>query len=437
MIKNINEYTNDVSPHITKIKKLLKKVLKTDFIKKLGEGAYGSAFDIRDNKVLKITSDASEAFFANKLKGKKLENVYQIYEVYELTSQNKKSIFYHNKFYVIICEKIFSSKKLKNFFYKYIIPSASELKYTEKPAIKLFKSLQANTVKNSFLEAFKKNDITQYNSIKKYLLNINHYPAKRILYEIILLITSEMNRRELTQFIYDLHKKIDKKNKIEFLKSAWKPVIPFFYKLSAINKFDWAYQSINGLYQLIAEGIIFEDNHEENVGLNSKNELVYIDIGATMEKPQKDSLRQITENLNISKATLSEFVIGPDGKFLTVGKDFEYHGDVIFLRSYRNIKNKIRKEFVGDYSLREASANGDFELYKLMLKYGFVRGGWWRKNYNPALYIDISKNIPEKTKDTLMDLLIKVRPEFIYYTDYIANKRGEEIPLNKFMGKYL
>jgi serine/threonine protein kinase len=50
----------------------------------LGAGATGTAYHIGNNKVLKITKDRSEANACNRIKGKKLKNVYEIYDVFEL-----------------------------------------------------------------------------------------------------------------------------------------------------------------------------------------------------------------------------------------------------------------------------------------------------------------------------------------------------------------
>lgn len=55
---------------------------------KLGSGATGTAFDLRDGTALKVTVDRNEANACQRIKGKKLKNVYQIFNVFELDSLN-------------------------------------------------------------------------------------------------------------------------------------------------------------------------------------------------------------------------------------------------------------------------------------------------------------------------------------------------------------
>ena len=68
--------------------------------KHIGEcGEFGCAFDIGNNKVLKITTDQSEAIESNKLKGKTLNNISNIYSVFKINYNGKD-------YYIIQCEKL-------------------------------------------------------------------------------------------------------------------------------------------------------------------------------------------------------------------------------------------------------------------------------------------------------------------------------------------
>ena len=53
--------------------------------KKLGEGSMGTAWDIGNNIVLKITLDLSEANASNIIKSKKLKHTNEIYDVFKIT----------------------------------------------------------------------------------------------------------------------------------------------------------------------------------------------------------------------------------------------------------------------------------------------------------------------------------------------------------------
>jgi hypothetical protein len=67
--------------------------------KELGSGFFGHAFDVGDNKVMKITKDKSEAVNSNKIKDKKMNHIANIYDVKQITIRN--SIYY-----IIILEKL-------------------------------------------------------------------------------------------------------------------------------------------------------------------------------------------------------------------------------------------------------------------------------------------------------------------------------------------
>ena len=72
--------------------------------KYLGHGSIGVAYDIGDNKVLKITKDNSEAYENLKLVGKKLKYIADTYRVFEVTPE--KIPEGEKKTYAIILEKL-------------------------------------------------------------------------------------------------------------------------------------------------------------------------------------------------------------------------------------------------------------------------------------------------------------------------------------------
>lgn len=55
----------------------------------IGTGASGTAFNLKNGKVLKVTTDDSEARASNHLKGKKLKHAAQIYDVFKFKDQHR------------------------------------------------------------------------------------------------------------------------------------------------------------------------------------------------------------------------------------------------------------------------------------------------------------------------------------------------------------
>jgi len=77
----------------------LLKTMNIPFSEFIGKGMFGFAHDIGDNKILKITKDKSEAVNSNKIKGKKLKHIANIYDV-------KQFIENEVTYYVIVLEKL-------------------------------------------------------------------------------------------------------------------------------------------------------------------------------------------------------------------------------------------------------------------------------------------------------------------------------------------
>src|ERR1035437_429968 len=67
------------------------------------KGTYGYAYDIGDDKIMKITSDKSEAIESQKIKGKNLKHLADIYDVYQIKPKEGSII---PESYAIIMEKL-------------------------------------------------------------------------------------------------------------------------------------------------------------------------------------------------------------------------------------------------------------------------------------------------------------------------------------------
>jgi len=93
-------------------------------VSQLGNGAYGCAFLTDTGKVLKITTDRSEAVAACILKDKNLPHVAEVYEVYECVE---------DYLYVIIKEFVPFHNELKEVFneVRYSIPWSLDEEYIE------------------------------------------------------------------------------------------------------------------------------------------------------------------------------------------------------------------------------------------------------------------------------------------------------------------
>jgi hypothetical protein len=77
------------------------KKINVDSLKLLGSGAGGTAYDIGNGLVLKVTKDASEAQSSNLIKGKKIPGIIYVQDVWQ---------FPNSSFYGLIMEKILPFK---------------------------------------------------------------------------------------------------------------------------------------------------------------------------------------------------------------------------------------------------------------------------------------------------------------------------------------
>lgn len=104
--KVVDEAVEDIERHLqrqdTNINDFAAKVankLGYTIVKNFGKGTQGYAFDIGNNKILKITSDKGEAIEASRLVGKNTKHIGRFYGSYRLNEPN-------DKIYIIVREKL-------------------------------------------------------------------------------------------------------------------------------------------------------------------------------------------------------------------------------------------------------------------------------------------------------------------------------------------
>jgi len=90
--------------------KLLRRGIDTHGARELGHGSNGTAFQLKSGEVLKVTKDKMEAKTSAYIKGKKLRNVVQIYDVFKFPAPN-------DVYYGILQEKLqdMSSTEVRRF----------------------------------------------------------------------------------------------------------------------------------------------------------------------------------------------------------------------------------------------------------------------------------------------------------------------------------
>jgi hypothetical protein len=117
---NLDEATKQNVQKFTDIAQKVAQKLNLTDLKYLGAGNFGYAFEVNGNMVLKITSDHTEAINSNKILGKKLNYIADIYKIFTFNLDKKV-------YYVILLEKLDRStisktnriyKSLKNWFNK-------------------------------------------------------------------------------------------------------------------------------------------------------------------------------------------------------------------------------------------------------------------------------------------------------------------------------
>lgn len=80
---------------------IFKEKLNIDNISYLGSGFFGDAYDIGNDRVLKITRDKTEAIESLKIKSKNLKHIANVYDVYQVKSKSENKTYY-----IIILEKL-------------------------------------------------------------------------------------------------------------------------------------------------------------------------------------------------------------------------------------------------------------------------------------------------------------------------------------------
>jgi predicted metal-dependent HD superfamily phosphohydrolase len=98
IVENLNESNSRQEKFTTFANKVAEK-MGIDSINYLDSGFFGSAFDIGENKILKITTDKSEALNAKKIKGKDTHFIAKVYDV-------RGFKFEGVEYYFIILEKV-------------------------------------------------------------------------------------------------------------------------------------------------------------------------------------------------------------------------------------------------------------------------------------------------------------------------------------------
>jgi 8-oxo-dGTP pyrophosphatase MutT (NUDIX family) len=130
--KDINENLDKVSKKL-RLKFFINKVFKLYGINTynlIGGGSFGLAYDIGDNKIMKITTDKTEAVNSKKIINKKNKYLSNIYDV---KTVKFKFLGDEKKYYIIILEKLktdnqikYMFKRLKTFFRQNELPYSKE-----------------------------------------------------------------------------------------------------------------------------------------------------------------------------------------------------------------------------------------------------------------------------------------------------------------------
>ncbi len=81
-----------------------KKGIDVSKLRKLGQGAQGTAFEIDRDRVLKVTRDTSEAMSSNALVGKDLKHITRIFDVWQFPSPGPGGKL--SEFYGIVLERV-------------------------------------------------------------------------------------------------------------------------------------------------------------------------------------------------------------------------------------------------------------------------------------------------------------------------------------------
>lgn len=285
----------------------------------LGGGTYGDIYALDNSRALKITSDFSEASLSQKLIGKKLKNVCNIYRVFRF--KNDSTTFFIEQ------ERL---QKIRTNLPRW--SSSLNSSNVEKSFIKT--KLRAKKIlnsKNAFLQK-------KIKPIKKWTeKNYNDYLFFVLFY--------------VSDFEYEYIMKLAKDSYTAFLDSL---VYAIKYENNEVIHFKELY---NGLLELKKEGIYFYDNHIGNV-MQKDGVWKWVDIGGSEKKDTKKV--ELVENVNVvdiirllnnkelNKQKYIEELIkllniyNIDYKFDNVNiKDLQYNQRRIYRKKIDNLLTKI------------------------------------------------------------------------------------------------
>lgn len=104
--KPLNVQDNDIDAVLKQnAQKLAKKGINVSSLKSLGGGSHGVAYDIGNNRVLKVTDDQSEATASANVQGKLFKHIVKIFEVFSFPKSDAVGKF-SNQLYGIVQEKL-------------------------------------------------------------------------------------------------------------------------------------------------------------------------------------------------------------------------------------------------------------------------------------------------------------------------------------------
>lgn len=124
---------------------LIKKKLGIKSSRFLGGGAYGRAYDIGNNRVLKISQDHNEAINSKRLMGKKNGHLSNIYDVRAFRTKNDRS------YYAIILEKLGQSKRVDSIYHQLQRNIYRQMKNIN---TKHIRPKQLESIKDDFIRTF-------------------------------------------------------------------------------------------------------------------------------------------------------------------------------------------------------------------------------------------------------------------------------------------
>jgi tRNA nucleotidyltransferase/poly(A) polymerase len=355
----------------------LAKVLKWGGIsgkpKKLGTGGMGTAFKIGD-KVLKITSDASEARAAANIIKLNHPNIYKVFKVGKL-----KGEIDHNEMFAIITEYIPSKLNgdeefllsFTNDLYHYVFNKDNE----KADFFKKWASISLQDC-NNFLSSFhvkikpKNNRVDNKDNYKELSDKAISFIAENIWVackSFMLCPVSNYfawtNIKYILDRIFDVrdhymdHYKKHKGAQIIQNEKHYLDILEFLSKAQTLIRSKSATtidKVFNAVAYLRSVGVIFEDFHKGNVLKRSNGEPVLIDLGVSESKDVQIDVLEGKRN-EAGKNKLNESVGYP--KEIYEENDYGNVSGVVH-DSMDNVRNWMRKERLDDMAYNKISSLG-------------------------------------------------------------------------------